>query len=59
MYILPQKYACKKCGLEVQWTPGDHELTPRVYIEKYPQPICPKCWNDWLLENFQTMERKK
>jgi DNA-directed RNA polymerase subunit RPC12/RpoP len=45
MYILPQKYKCKKCGFEFMWSPHDRSFYPVTMDE---EPVCPKCWSEFL-----------
>lgn len=63
MYFFPRTYICKKCSSEIQWSPSDYIHTPLIHPTMDGQietaPICPHCWNKWLIETFGAMERKK
>lgn len=60
MYYIPRPYVCKKCSNEIQWSPSDPIATPLVVpvLDGPSAPVCPRCWNDWLLAQFGAMERK-
>lgn len=57
MHIYPRLYVCNKCGEELHWSSSVTISTPIVNFEgnKFA-PICPKCWNQWLLDNFGPMQ---
>ena len=60
MYIVPQKYVCKKCGYECSWTPDSGHAAPLVYEDSGEiSPVCPMCWKEWVEKNIGIMERKR
>ncbi len=59
MYTLPRTYVCKSCGYETEWSRDVPISSPLMALATEAAPVCPLCWNKWLLENFVAMERKK
>lgn len=51
MYITPQNYKCLKCGHEVEYSPHHKHDAPTIN----DNPLCPKCWSRFILENVGTM----
>ena len=57
-YQTPAPYKCEKCAREIKWTPDDFGYSPRcITKELHKAPICPNCWNEWLLTQFGPMKR--
>jgi hypothetical protein len=49
MYFPPEQYRCE-AGHEFGWSPHDeHRPAWLSTIEHHPQPVCPTCWNAFLV----------
>lgn len=52
-YSIPQDHKCSKCGHETKFGPHDHwDKSP---VTEDGNPICPKCWNEFLASLGATM----
>jgi hypothetical protein len=51
MYLTPTKYRCEQ-GHEFSWSPSyaaDTPHWPTTARDLHPTPVCPTCWNAFLL----------
>lgn len=56
MYQSPQLMKCPTCHSEHQYSP-DHTGAPTNQVPKIKgYPICPSCWEKFLMENFSMLE---
>ena len=46
MYVFPEPHKCPKCFHEMKY--GPHEGYNKSPITEDGNPICPKCWNNFL-----------
>jgi DNA-directed RNA polymerase subunit RPC12/RpoP len=54
MYFVPQEYKCDWCNHEFVWGQSDGHSAPVIK----EGPVCPKCWEGYLKENFGIGKRK-
>lgn len=54
MYFIPQKHVCPKCSFEMEYSEHHHPYGTPVITDG---PICPKCYGQWLKDNFPVMQR--
>lgn len=47
MYIIPKSYKCPKCHYTMNYSPSD--IYTDSPVTQDDNPICPKCWNDFIL----------
>lgn len=53
VYFVPRKHECPKCKFTMEYSKHHHPYgTPVLDIG----PICPKCYGNWLKDNFPIME---
>lgn len=54
MYFVPQKHKCPKCDFEMEYS---KDYNPHCTPVTHKGPICPKCYENWLIENLPVMEK--
>lgn len=52
-YVIPQDHKCPKCGHETKF--GPHEHWDKSPVTESGNPVCPKCWNEFLAAFGATM----